>query len=157
MKVQELTHQVYDERLAKVEEMMTTLNNLSLLLGPPFEPPAPLKTVPDSLAVPARAVSRRATIPPTITTAPLMTAPTTNVNKRHSARNTTPQPEAPPQPQIWLDVGEEVMESLEKTLSEALAERVSATLLLAWQAPETLSLMKHRTPGRRAWRSPSVT
>lgn len=118
-----LTDQVYDERLAKVEEMMTTLGQLSLLLGPPFDPPAPLKEIPDSSAVPARAAPRRSTI------APFMTAPTTNLNKRHSARNTTPQPEAPPQPQTWLDVGEDVMGSLEKAVSEALAERVSASCL----------------------------
>lgn len=102
---------------------MTTLGQLSLLLGPPFDPPAPLKEIPDSSAVPATASSRVA--PRRSTVATLMTAPTTNLNKRHSARNTTPQPEVLSQPQMWLDVGKDVMGSLEKALSEALNERVS--------------------------------
>lgn len=101
---------------------MTTLGQLSLLLGPPFDPPAPLKEIPDSSAVPATATARAA---PRRSMAASLTAPTTNLNKRHSARNTTPQPEVLPQAQTWMDVGEDVMGSLEKAVTEALAERVS--------------------------------
>lgn len=130
---------------------MTTLEKLSLLLGPPYDPPAPLKEVPESATLPPRAVPRRSTL------APPMVAPTTNVNKRHSARNTTPQPEIPLQPQVWLDVGEDVMGTLEKAVSEALAERVSGKLLHVWWLSETLLLTECRTPAWKNWRRISVT
>ncbi|BEJ16879.1 hypothetical protein CspHIS471_0602800 [Cutaneotrichosporon sp. HIS471] len=113
---------VYNERLAQIEELRSQLEKLSILLGSPYEPPAPLTPIP-GLAVPARKPrqSMAATLPPPVNLAPTIT-------KRASGRRTSafhapaPEPE-PPKLESWFDVGEDVQTALVAALEKALEER----------------------------------
>lgn len=106
--------------MKKIEEIIQTIERLSILLGPPFEAPPPLMPIPGS-AVPAR--SARSSLQPPASTEHL--APTTN--KRVSGRKSSASSATLPletKPVTWLDVGEDVMTSYEAKVDAALAERV---------------------------------
>lgn len=102
-------------------ELHSTIERLSILLGPPFEPPSPLMPIP-GMAVPARA-PRASLAPSHPPQSQLNLAPT--INKRTSGRRASalPVPIEVQKPEVWLDVGEDVFNTLQAAVDAALAER----------------------------------
>ncbi|TXT15770.1 hypothetical protein VHUM_00273 [Vanrija humicola] len=118
---------VYEERLAKIEKLCDTLSELSILLGPGFEPPAPLQPVPGSAPLAAaapRAASRQSLgAAAALAAQTTLLAPTTNTNKRTSGRQASNAAVAEQRNECWLDVSEDVLATMQAALDRALAER----------------------------------
>ncbi|WVQ93488.1 hypothetical protein IAU59_000562 [Kwoniella sp. CBS 9459] len=101
---------VYDERLRHVQSQQATMEKLSALLGPPFQPPKPLQPVASSSKHPSAGPS-----------API------HDGKKSASSHTLAQQIAggklPQTPQTWYDVGESVTEELDEAVAKALEER----------------------------------
>ncbi|OCF38366.1 hypothetical protein I317_07862 [Kwoniella heveanensis CBS 569] len=101
---------VYDERLRHVQSQHATLDRLSALLGPPFQPPKPLQ--------PVASCSKHPSAGPSV--------PLNEVKKRTSGHTLAQQiagGKLPQVPQTWYDVGESVTEELDEAVTKALEER----------------------------------
>lgn len=108
-----LTHTTY-------VDLQATLEVLSNLLGPPFEPAQPLQPI---------ASSSKSVLPP----APAWTSLTRTTGminfaggyRRSASGGTLAQDIAESKVEVWMDVGEEVTESLSAAVQKAMDERVS--------------------------------
>ncbi|WVW80220.1 hypothetical protein I302_102198 [Kwoniella bestiolae CBS 10118] len=100
---------IYDERLKHIQKQQATLDQLSTLLGPPFQPSKPLQPV---------ASSSKQTQPST--SAPI------GETKNHTSGTTLAQQIAGGKvPSTWYDVGESISEELDEAVTKALEERDS--------------------------------
>jgi protein regulator of cytokinesis 1 len=101
-------------------ELRATLEVLSNLLGPPFEPPSPLQPV---------ASSSKSVAPPGPSRSSLNRNAGNLVSgggyRRSASGGTLVQAIEEGKKEIWLDVGEEITEILEVAVQKAMEERVS--------------------------------
>ncbi|ORY29830.1 microtubule associated protein-domain-containing protein [Naematelia encephala] len=98
----------YEERLRTVEKLQAQVDYLCTLLGPPFEPPKPLQPIAGPSKLPD----------------PGLKAPNgTSGSRKVSGGPTLAQQIEEGKSETWLDVGEEVMESLGDVYQKALEER----------------------------------
>ena len=100
-------------------ELQATLEILSNLLGPPFQPPQPLQPI---------ASSSKCVLPTVFTRSSLGRIGSDAVPSDRSRRSVSSgilaQSEEEGKKEIWKDVGEEVMETLEIAVQKAMDERV---------------------------------
>ncbi|WWC96882.1 hypothetical protein V866_003757 [Kwoniella sp. B9012] len=100
---------IYDERLKHIQKQQATLDQLSNLLGPPFQPSRPLQPV---------ASSSKQTLPSA-------SVPVGDVKQRSSGTTLAQQIAGGKVPSTWYDVGESISEELNQAVTKALAERDS--------------------------------
>lgn len=126
---------VYDERLAHIRQQQATLDRLSTLLGPPWQPSKPLEAIAstsrsaNALSGPSHASSGmgmghadgKRTSGSTQTIAQAIA-----LGHAHTAQGQTPHDTERGQ---WYDVRESVVEEIDQAVTLALAERVRYILL----------------------------
>ncbi|OCF56492.1 hypothetical protein L486_05342 [Kwoniella mangroviensis CBS 10435] len=100
---------IYDERLKHIQKQQATLDQLSTLLGPPFQPSKPLQPVASS--------SKQ--------TQPSASVPAGEVKQRSSGTTLAQQIAGGKVPSTWYDLGESISEELDEAVAKALEERSS--------------------------------